>query len=872
MVIGLLMCVGSGCIKRDPKPYAPARPEASGSEVAAPTWTAATMDRELAGIEAMLRDPDASPARVYERIERLFRGILGANDGLPSEEHARVIASEIDGYERSLEQLGISVAALWRQRFDNSRPEERERFRAASRLALRWGLASMRLGGADARVAGAERLADAANWADDDALSALLLSAYEDAVGFRSNARARLDRFSEEHGPHAVVDLTRVRKLERAWKITGLTGELHSAKRLLDEMRAARSGFDTPWLLLEEARLAFFEDSIPAARRLAAMVLEAPENRLADSLSAIDAGLLLGLLEVRALEFERAERRFEQTRRWAERRPERSDLAAWMRTPWDLWTPENRIAFDTAPDPDGWIEQYWRSSDPILATPRVLENRLEYYRRVAEAHFAFSDLDPAATGPSTDPGRAVLRFGWPTTWRNLGARPLLGHDRESPLDFSVFLTWEFVYELRLPGASGLGPRFGPGPARQMWLAGNPRLQQSLIFQERAGTSRFVRADSLDASIWPPFLFRFDFLGLGYPLHARITRFRAPEGGVRLLVSFDTCLPDYSVRYPLQGLRFEGDAEVATVLYGFESARRMQRSEPIARRTGPRTGGAATPETNPNANSAPGTLALPPAATPPTQPWRVLDEADLLLAEEVRLPGGRELRRRSALFEFAAIDSGVVRVASRLLLRREIDTDGDGDADGEAGVTKIVGIGVDNGQPFSIRGFSADTLDASDLLLASSIQVHQEEERDRTLPSGVIVNGPELRDLAPVARAGEFFLPGEEIAYYLELYNVEPRAAGPSVEVSTALERLDDRGVVDYRVTLRTGPQRLRNSRATQWNLVRQVGFGDLEPGRYRLAVRLVEPASGRHFSRSAEFVVVSPEDVVEYYRWRDLEQ
>ena len=65
--------------------------------------------------------------------------------------------------------------------------------------------------------------------------------------------------------------------------------------------------------------------------------------------------------------------------------------------------------------------------------------------------------------------------------------------------------------------------------------------------------------------WPDWLPRYGFETRDDRLNTTTETLRRPEGGIRLVFCFDTWLPEYAVRYPLQGFRFEGEARVRTAV-------------------------------------------------------------------------------------------------------------------------------------------------------------------------------------------------------------------------------------------------------------------------------------------------------------------
>lgn len=769
-----------------------------------------------------------SPPQAIVWSETLYRGLIA--EGMLPRTEARIgaLRAEIRRIEAEIDRLGLSGGSVMRNRFDRLRSGERERFRDASRLYLRWGLALMRDGLVDARVAGAARIEQAAEWEPDGELPVLLLATYEDAVGFRSNALARLNAFAKEH-PSDLIDLARVRRLHRSWKIEHDDSHLGQSESILESIAARAGGWDAapPWLWIERARVDYLQDEPDRASRAASTALTKLGTAPTDTVSAVEANLMLGVLEVRALEYRSADWRFKQALALGARSVETAELISWMTVPWDLLSEKERLELDRTADRGAWMDQYWTASDPIWATPGFLENRIEFWRRVGEAWFAFSGVDPGAPGPLTEPGRAVLRFGWPTQWVYRGGQAALSAKR-TDLDYDVYQTWEFRYDFLEAGSMSESP---VGTEQQLaWgrrrIEDPRRTTKKIYFQEVPGSSRFVATDSLKMPQWPPAIFNYDFLGRGYLLNTNLARFRAPGGGARLWVSYDTYLPDYSVRYPFQGVRYDGEVRVDLALY-HPRVRPPELHRP--RR------GTAEHQVEPD--------------------WVPAGTRTLLLEHELTLERERVFRRR-AQGMFVDVDSGAVRVASYLTLR---------DAQ-----QHIIAVAVNNGSSLRVPAWADTGLDASDLLLLSSLGDDLPEDRESRPRPGVVVRGADLATMGAVPRAGRLLLPDEELALYLEVYNLEQRRGAPEAEMSTSLETLDEDGEVEYRVTLRGAAQSMSKPGVTQWNVARSLGFGEIMPGRYRVVVVVEDHVAGREVARSLEFRVVEPAELVELYRWAQL--
>ena len=811
----------AGCIHRDPEPYVPDRPFVgpSGQRPAELPNEGTYPELELIATgEARLRSGTLSPPAAMAEISQVMR-VVYQQAALPrTEGRLLLLTAAIDSVKAEVEGLGITGGAVMRQRLDHARPEDVERFKVAAQLYQRWGLLAMRDGRVEERTAGVSRLEQAIEWTPEDPIPTLLLSAYEDVAGFRSNSLERLDRFAREHGPSDVVDLARMRKNERVWKLEGDTTGLSIARGIAKEVAAHEGGWfqADPWLLMERARLSFFSDSLGAAAALAERALTTAKART-DAYTEVEAHLMLGVTTTRLLAYADATEHLDRALELAAREPSTGELASWLTVPWDQWTRAQREQYDRNPDRVGVIERYWQFSDPIWATPRMLENRTEYRRRVAEAWFTFSDVDPVTPGPLTEPGRAILRFGWPTEWVRQGARPLLGSNRGT-LEFSVYQTWRFGYDV---GMTGTDPFELTDEKR--------RARREIVFQEIPGTARFHCADSLTAPDWPPSLFNFDFLGHGYHYHSTTSRFRDPTGGTKLYVAIDTQLPDYAVRYPMQGIRFDGSASIDLAVY-----REERRGEKFSLRDS--------------------TAAI---RLEGKRHWISGARQRLILSDEDRMQQSWEFRRRAGMVRLGHLPPGRMRIASLLSL---IDKE-----------NRVVALGADNGDTLTLRDFAQGSLDASDLMLLSTLGDTLGDETERTPAPGIVVYGYDLADLKPLPKGSRLFLRGERIAYYFELYNLDLVARDrPAIEFSTAIERLSDDGEAEYRVTFRGEGWRLEKPQVTQWNIARSLGATDLDPGIYRLVVTVDAGKREMALYRTAYFRVVEPDDLAALYRWSEL--
>lgn len=785
-LLGLLFL--TSCFGKDIEPYSPQRPIGGPGG----RWSPARAGRIEFPERSVMTPRSESPPETLARVDAIYRSIA-LTTGPEEPWLIGVLKPEIDSIRAEIDALGLGGGSVMRLRLGGLSDAEAATFRQAAALYVRWAFAKMRTGQVDERIRGAQLLREARQFDPDNPLLAVILSGYLELGGFRSNAIRELDLFDRDHGPNDLIDLVRIRRRERAWKLREDGEALAAAREICDTMTVRRGGWErTPgWLRLERAWISYLADSTETARDLALSALQSPLDASGepDTLTAVQAHLLLGVVAVRQLEYEEAQTHFDRAVSLGMDASSTAELTSWLTVPWDLMTEDQRLEFDRAENRDEWLETFWRNHDPILATPDVFEDRIEYGRRVGETWFAFNGIDVSRPGPLTEPGTAVLRFGWPTEWRRLGLQTLIDRPARVNLDFSTYLTWEFRYRLRDERGTSL---------------------RSITFQDRGGLARLQASDSLRGPAWPPFWFNYDFLGKGYVLNTDVARFRDWDGRARLVLSFDTLVPNYSVRYPLQGFRYEGDVTVQSA---------------VLRRSGDR--------------------------------WVPASVASMLMDGESVIQRDREFRRRSTSRTVHGVERGVYRAASLMKIRDRQD--------------RIVAIAVDNGRSEPVPGYGWVDLDASDLLLMSSLKNEAQEDREREIRDGLVVYGPDPESLDVRPRASRNFLSGEDLAFYLELYNLDHRDGVSAVSLTTTLERIGKDGSIEYSVTLTGSSSTLIRYGIDQWNVARSLGLQELQTGRYRLLVEAHDQKARQKVVRSADFSVVLPEDLIELYHWRRLE-
>jgi hypothetical protein len=770
----------SGCLRARPRPYSPSRP-----------WLAPDPGSQ-SSVRAFRQFPernldeilDSDPPHVLGNIEEIYRQITLLQG--PEPEWRRVpVDAEIGRIRADFDKLKIGEGRLAGLHLGNPRPKGAADARRAANLQIRWGLALMRTGGVNERVWGADRITEAASWDPDNPIGVLVLAGYEEIGGFWSKERDLLDRWAYKHGPNDLIDLQRLRKQERRWKVERDSAGLWEALRLGHEMADRHGGWrmSPAWLNLEHARLLLQADSLSGAEAAASLTLRRDEESGGtDFLSASQAELLLGLAAVRRLDYAEADGHFLRSLELGAREPALSGLVSWMKVPWDLFSSEEKSDFDHEPDRDSWIDDWWRLRDPVLATPTLLENRLEYYRRVGESWFALDGIDLAVPGPLTDPGQVILRFGVPDEWTGLTEE------------------------------TGIVGSFGVGTQAMLFFYSSfdgSYSERPLLFLSNALGTRFTSVDSLTGPDWPDWIPRYGFEDLDYRLSTAADVLRLPDGGTRMIFSFDTWLPEYSVRYPLQGLRFDGEVRVKLALF------------------------------------------RPRGSTP-----ALVQQKELVLAGETTVEAEWPLRRRSGMQVVDLGDDGAYRLATELDLR----TSGG----------RMVAMSVDNGRLFSVESFSEKELDASSLVFLDGLPDSLDHRQVREIGPGHFASGPDLVRSHLSPRADHFLLRGEELAFYLEAYNLTMKQESIDAELLVVVEHLDANGAVDYSVGTQGPTMTLVGHRLNQWNIARSLGSLSLDPGNYRLRVNVYDQLAERRVERTAEFRIGTSSELVERCGWDRL--
>ncbi len=784
-LVALLTIAAASSCGSGPQRYSPQRPMVDSDGRGLPDEAASRWMPAPGLLDLAEQDPPAALAQ----IDRLF-GRMAAMVGRSTVWTEEDLSAEIDAIQAALDRLELSAGTLLRQRVGTLSEDETHRFREAAALTMRWALALMRTGEINNRVKGAEKLRQALEWDADNPVLILLLAGHHDTAGFISRGTELLTNHLHEVGHQDLIALQLLRKKARNWVVTRERGELDAAFALGDTLLSVYGGFDEApaWLVLERARLFYLADEMDSVRVAATRAYHRADAEADDDVTVL-AQLLVGICEVRDLDFTRGGAHFRTALYRARSVPELRGLLSWMSVPWDLWTEERRLAFDRSSDRAAFIHEYWSSDDPILATPDILEHRIEYRRRVAEAYFTLNGVDPAVPGPLSLPGKAILRFGWPRAWLSTGGQIKNAASDNPYVQFGVDRSWRFAYRMPTP--------FGTQP-------------DTILFQDGGSGSRFAPVDSLVPPDYPLFVFDLDFGGRAYPFHTATARFREADGRLGLTACFDTYIPDYTVRYPLNGIQFDGDVRVLGALY---------------RETRER--------------------------------WSPVHEFEVELLHETTLPHRRRLVRRSGGITIPGLAPGAGRVGAQMTLR---------EPSGE-----IVALGVDNGRREALPHVGFDDLAVSDLLMVESFDDLPPAAGARRLGESVVAYGPDRVTARATPRACPLFVRDEALTFYLEAYNLARRDGRTLTEVALTLERIDEQGDVDYAVVLTGMDQMLQQHDVNQWNILRSIDLGGLEPGPYRFRATVIDHHGDAERERALAFTVIEPENLVEIYGWADLE-
>jgi hypothetical protein len=494
-----------------------------------------------------------------------------------------------------------------------------------------------------------------------------------------------------------------------------------------------------------------------------------------------------------------------------------------MEIPWDLLSPDERLTYDHIPNRERWLQDFWRQEDPILATPHLAENQVFYWNRIAQTLLYFSRLRLELTGPETEPGRAVLRFGWPALLYYDHGQTLLGTQRDvmriasSALDYSVYRGMIMEYDFRWSDR--------PDTVHQL----------DILFQDRGGDNLYTPVDSIVPPHWPPRIFDLSFRGWYYPMATEVYRFQEDDGSTEVLVALETLWPDLTVPYPLSGLTFRGSLDADLTRYELVDV-----PEPV---TSPLASGGFGMEVG-DADPSHGKL------------WATRESIKLRLNSEVQaIDRARTFRRRIGVTSWDNL-AGTTRIASMARIRND------------AG--KIVGLSVNNGGELALPHWPESDLAMSDILFAARISDGDRKERNWEVRPGVTAYGIPRDSLEIVPRASMDFLPGEDLFALFEIYNLDPGSGVTTCEVRRVVEKLNPDSTVAYSVGATDNTSTLIRFGINQWVVYTGIGLPRLEEGPYRLRIVAFDRNAFRVVERSKRFNVVAGRKLAEIYPWHRL--
>ncbi|MBD3336719.1 MAG: GWxTD domain-containing protein, partial [Candidatus Eisenbacteria bacterium] len=548
LILGML----SGCAGGPPPPYEPPRP---GDY----PWALLARDptREVV---SWLHDPqrleEIPPPLALDRIDALTRR-LHPSQIEPDAVNRAALEREQRELDRRLSELHIGMRELIIARWNGRNGSDDPVLRRLGGLLGAKAVLALHYGTVEGRLAARELIERALVWDPGNPVLAILLARVLKMGAYHRLSMEILERYGQGRYARGLLDLERLRAWEGQFQATRDPERLERAHDFVVEL-LERHG-RRPWILLEKARLELEGEHDERAEALCREAL----NRLGTSPSSNQvalrgtAHLNLAYIEGRALETARADSLYKLARAQLVAAQSRGRLTDLMKYPWDLLSRDERMDYDQSPDQRRWLEDFWNAEDPILATPGIEENQIEYWNRImaAEAHFGRLRLE--LTGPETEPGRAVLRFGWPKRvafqagQTRSGTRTVLG------LDFGIYRNLLMNYVFHYPHA----------PKRAV--------ERTAVFEDGGGDDLFAPAHPLRGSSWPPRIFDFSFGGRYFPMDADCSRFQQADGSTSVIAAVETLWPNPRVLYPLSDWTFHG------ALFGsMAHYRRSQRREEL----------------------------------------------------------------------------------------------------------------------------------------------------------------------------------------------------------------------------------------------------------------------------------------------------
>ncbi|MBU1699263.1 MAG: tetratricopeptide repeat protein, partial [Candidatus Eisenbacteria bacterium] len=540
-----------GCGSRLPPPYKPMRPKQF-------TWILLEEDPTKAIVALLFRSSaiDSIPPPItLRRIDALLRR-LHPSQIEPDAVDRLALLREEEELERQLQELHIGMGDLVRFRLGIGMGDDDTIFRRLAGILGSKAILSLHYGTVEGRIHARQYLESGLIWDPDNPILTILLSRLLKMGSYHWLSTKMLERYGRGSRGRDLMDLEQMRAWEGHYQTTLEEKNLRKAHKYIDKI-LERNG-RRPWILLEQARLYIEGDRDTDARPL----LEEALSAMRDDLAAKDetgaeisprelrgnAYFLSATLESNRLEYDKADSLFRLAFEDLRHSEGGGYLADLMALPWDLFSAEEKLEYDSNPNRDAWLEHFWHTEDPILATPHLRENQVEYWTRIAIAKTRFDRLRNELTGPETEPGAAILRFGRPARFEFLNGQPKAGSSIHPSIDFSIFRKLIMSYTFR--------------------YTTNPQdsVKRVLAFDDGGGNNLFTCIDSLATLVWPPRVFDFSFRGLYYPMAMDAARFQEHNGTTRLIVGLETLWPNLQVPFPLSEYSFEGSLEAISTRY------------------------------------------------------------------------------------------------------------------------------------------------------------------------------------------------------------------------------------------------------------------------------------------------------------------
>ena len=826
LIPGLILLIPAlqGCGSAPPPPYQPRRP-VSPSVLASSDDLARSLEGLLAGGSEGI--DSLPPPAALDRLDAFFSQIHpsqvepGAVDRL-------ALLAKIQDLDRRIDDLDVDVWRMIRLKLKSVTGSTDPRLREIAGLLGAKAVVLLQAGTVNDRVQASLLIERALSWDRGNPLLAILQSRILKIGSYHRKSLEILENHRAGSWGRDLLDLERLRAWEGRYQVSLAPRDLLRAVSLADDLLRRRG--EEPWILLEKARLLLQKGDTDgaggllsrAAARIGSVPPPDPAGAGGDPWRGRihTRGLIRFLLAYGRglrLEFGEADSLYALALDDFAASGENPALVDLMEIPWDLFSAKERRLWDRHPDRSGWLRRFWDGWDPIEATPGVLENRIEYWNRTAASLLHFDRIRMESSGPETEPGRVVLRYGWPASLRFEDGQQRVGTTPRF-YDFGIFRNLVFEY----------GFRRSEDPGRIS--------RQTVLFQDRGGDNHFTPATHLAEPVWPPRLFDFSFADRYYPMEVDAVRFQSGEGSTDLVVTFESLWPDPTVVYPLSDYRFTGSLEGIATRY-----RRIDGPGPGDAATGDEPGDG--PAAGDEAGSEEGRSLWAPEGT---VPFRM----DREVAVENR---SRIYRRRLETLEWNRLDSGGIRVASLVRLR---DEEG-----------KIVGISVNNGSEVTLPQWPGDELAMSDILFAAHISDGGRSARSWEIRPGVPAWGIPRDSLDIVPRGSARLLTGEDLYALFEVYNLEPGTGVTECEIQRIVERLNPDGSVAYSVGAAEGASSLIRFGVRCWVTWTGIGLPDLEPGPYRLRVKVFDRNAYRTVEKSKEFAVIPGRLLADEYAW-----